>query len=110
MDYITYKDINYYLIRTTDTTYYNNGNDIFGHRESKIRLLAISDDDKLLWDLEFDNFTLSKHLRLFNNRDLLVVGMTNESFPIGDTVIPREANLHFIGSFSLFEGKFNWIK
>lgn len=110
MDYATYKDINYYLVRTTDTTYLDSETKTFGDDGSKVRILAVTDDNELIWDIELDNFTLSKNLRLFNERDLLVVGITNESFPIGDTIIPRESNLHFIGSFSLYEGKFNWVK
>lgn len=110
MDYTTYRDINYYLIRTTDTTYLDSETKTLGDDESKIRVLAVTDDNELIWDIELDNFTLSKNLSLFNERDLLVVGITNESFTIGDTTIPRESNLHFVASFSLFQGKFNWVK
>lgn len=110
MDYKSYKDINYYLVRTTDTTYLDNETKTFGDIESKVRVIAVTDNSELLWDLELDNFTLSKNLRIFNEKDILIVGVANESFPMGDTIIPRESNLHFISSFNLFSGKFNWVK
>lgn len=110
MDFKSYKDINFYLLKTTDTTYLDKERVSFGEVDSKVRLLAVSDDNNLLWNRAFDDFTLDKNISIFKNKDIILSGRTNESFSLGDTTVPRYSNVHFITSMNLFTGKFNWLR
>ncbi len=111
LDYKSYKDINYYLVRTTDTTYYDRETKFMGEEESSVRLLAINDNNELLWDRQYDKFMMGKNIEIFDNSTIVLAGRTNERILIGSDTIPRSrSNTIFLTSANLYNGEVNWTK
>lgn len=111
MDYKSYKDINYYLVRTTDTTYYDEETKFMGEVESSVRLLAINDNNELLWERQYDKFMLDKNIEIFDNSSIVLAGKTNERIIIGTDTIPRSrSNTIFLTSTNLYNGEINWTR
>jgi hypothetical protein len=111
LDYKSYKDINYYLVRTTDTTYYDGETKFMGEEESSVRLLAINDNNELLWDRQYDKFMLDKNIDVFDNSTIILAGRTNERILIGSDTIPRSrSNTIFLTSANLYNGEINWTR
>lgn len=108
MDYLAYKDINYYSIQTNKTTFYDNESQSIGDETPFVRVIAINDNNELLWEREFDNFSTGKDLELFENNSLVMGGRTNEPIIIENDTIPRNQNTIYLSSMNLFNGIINW--
>lgn len=110
-EYISYKDINYYLLATNKTTYYNNETQTIGDDDPFIRLIAINDNNELLWDNTYDKFNIFKNIEIFDNNSIILGGRTNERILIGADTIPiSKSNTLLITSANLYNGAINWTK
>lgn len=111
MDYKSYKDINYYLIQTNKLTYYDKESQTLGSDDAFVRLLAINDNNELLWEKVYDKYMLDKNIEVFDNNSIVLAGKTNEPIIIGRDTIPRSrSNTIFVTSSNLYNGTVNWTK
>lgn len=111
MDYKSYKDINYYLIQTNKSTYYDKESQSLGNDDALVRLLAFNDNNELLWENDYDKYMLNKNIEIFDNNSIILAGKTNEPIIIGRDTIPRSrSNTLFLTSSNLYNGSINWTK
>jgi len=110
LDYRYYKDINYFSLQTNKTTYYDNESKTIGDEDPFVRLIAINDNNELLWENQFDKYATGKNIDIFENNSILLGGRTNETIILGSDTIPRNQNTIFVSSMNLYNGNLNWTK
>ncbi len=111
-EYISYKDINYYLLVTNKTTYYDNESKTIGDDENPfVRIIAINDNNELLWENTYDKFGTIKNIEIFDNNSILLAGSTNERIILGRDTIPisKSTTIYFAAA-NLYNGAINWTK
>ena len=109
MDYLSFKDINYYSIQTNKATYYDNENKTIGNDDHFVRVIAYNDNYELLWERTFDEDAKDKNLALFESNSILMGGRTNERIIFENDTINRNQNTILVTSLNPYNGNLNWV-
>jgi hypothetical protein len=108
MDYLSFKDINYYSLQTNKATYYDKETKTIGGDDHFVRVIAYNDNYELLWERVFDEDAKDKNFALFESSAILMGGRTNERILFENDTIKKNQNTIFVTSLNPYSGKLNW--